>query len=182
MGSQCAATCLEPRGPEGSLVPQAGCHMSAVAWKGGLVRAGEGSQIRLAPTRHPVYYRLRRFSSFLKGHLPAWVVAELSPRPYAPCPAGRRFQSGARRRQALPSECCQQDGENQKRTYGCLWSVSEQEQLTPWAWKRGEGWREFSRRKRLRLERGRKDEGIPGRKIRVGKSQEARMSTLHACV
>lgn len=57
LDSQSPATLLGPRGPEGSLVPQTGCHMSAVARKGGLVRAGDRLPNRLSA--HPTIRCIR---------------------------------------------------------------------------------------------------------------------------
>lgn len=41
LGSQSPAIRPGSRGPEGFPLPQTPCHMGAVAWKGGLVRAGD---------------------------------------------------------------------------------------------------------------------------------------------
>lgn len=41
LGSQCPAVRPGSRGPEGFPLPQTPCHMGAVAWKVGLVRAGD---------------------------------------------------------------------------------------------------------------------------------------------
>ena len=66
LGSQHPATRLDPHGPTGSLAPQAGCHMSAVAWKGGLVWAGDGLP---NPLRAHAAIRFITFFFFLEGQL-----------------------------------------------------------------------------------------------------------------
>lgn len=57
LGSQSPATFLGPCDPEGSVVPQTGCHMGAMAWKGGLVWAGD--RLLNPLSAHPTIQHIR---------------------------------------------------------------------------------------------------------------------------